>query len=88
MPTIAETIPGYEVELVYAVIAPTGKPKPIIAYLNSQLAKALENPELKERLAGQGFDIRLSTPDQLGSYIRSELKKWEPIVKESGVKPE
>ena len=88
VPTIAETIPGYEVELVYAVVAPTGTPKPVITYLNSQLAKALENPEVKERLEGQGFDIRLSTPDQLGGYIRSELKKWEPIVKESGVKPE
>lgn len=45
-------------------------------------------PDVRERLAGQGFEVRTSTPEQMGAYIRSELAKWAPIVKESGVKPE
>ena len=86
--TLAESLPGYEVELVYAIVAPAGTPADVIARLNSEIIKALQEPETRERLAGQGFEVRTTTPEQLGSYIRSEIAKWAPIVKESGVKPE
>jgi tripartite-type tricarboxylate transporter receptor subunit TctC len=43
---------------------------------------------MREKLAGQGFEVRTSTPEQLGGYIKSEIAKWAPLVKESGVKPE
>lgn len=88
VPTIAESLPGYEVELVYAIVAPTGTPRDVIARLNGEITKALQTPETRERLSGQGFEVRTSTPEQLASYIRSEITKWEPIVKESGAKPE
>ena len=86
--TLAESLPGYEVELVYAIVAPAGTPADVIVRLNSEIIKALQEPETRERLAGQGFEVRTTTPEQLGSYIRSEIAKWAPIVKESGVKPE
>jgi tripartite-type tricarboxylate transporter receptor subunit TctC len=88
VPTVAETLPGYEVELVYAVAAPFGTPAAIIDKLNAELSLALKDPELRERLLGQGFEVRTSTPEQLGQYIRSEIRKWSGIVKESGVKPD
>jgi tripartite-type tricarboxylate transporter receptor subunit TctC len=86
--TIAESLPGYEVELVYAIVAPAGTPRNVITRLNTEITKALEEPETRQRLLGQGFEVRTSTPEQLADYIRSEITKWAPIVKESGAKPE
>ena len=88
VPTIAETVPGYEVELVYAIVAPAGTPQDVVAKLNTEINKAMQDPEVRERLLGQGFEVRSSTPAELGTYIRNEIAKWAPIVKESGVKPE
>lgn len=88
VPTIAETLPGYEVELVYGIVAPAGTPAAVVARLNAEINKALQDPELRGNLAGQGFDVRTSTPEAFGSYIRAEVAKWAPVVKESGVKPE
>lgn len=88
VPTIAETYPGFEVELVYALVAPAGTPKDVIATLNLEVGKLLHEPETRDKLMGQGFEIRTSSPDQLGSYIKSEITKWAPLVKESGVKAE
>jgi tripartite-type tricarboxylate transporter receptor subunit TctC len=88
VPTIAETYPGFEVELVYALVAPAGTPKDIITRLNAEVTKALQDGEMRDKLASQGFEVRTSTPEQLGSYIKSEISKWAPLVKESGVKPE
>jgi tripartite-type tricarboxylate transporter receptor subunit TctC len=88
VPTIAETLPGYEVELVYAIVAPAGTPADVVNRLNAEITKALKEPDLRDSLAAQGFDVRTSTPDELGRYIRAEVAKWAPVVKESGVKPE
>lgn len=88
VPTIAETLPGYEVELVYAIVAPAGTPKDVVTRLNGDIQKALQDAELRDRLLGQGFDVRTSTPEQLGTYIQAEITKWAPIVKVSGVKPD
>jgi tripartite-type tricarboxylate transporter receptor subunit TctC len=88
VPTIAESYPGFEVELVYALVAPAGTPKDIVTKLNAEVTKALQDTEMRDKLSGQGFEVRTSTPEQLGSYIKSEISKWAPLVKESGVKPE
>lgn len=84
IPAIAETLPKFEVELVYAMVAPTGTPKDIINKLNSQLVSVLNNPEIKSQLNSKGFDLTSSSPEQLGEYIKSEVSKWAPIVKKSG----
>jgi tripartite-type tricarboxylate transporter receptor subunit TctC len=84
IPAIAETLPKFEVELVYAMVAPAGTPKDIIIKLNSQLVSILNNPEIKSQLNSKGFDVISSSPEQLGEYIKSEVSKWAPIVKKSG----
>jgi tripartite-type tricarboxylate transporter receptor subunit TctC len=88
VPTIAESYPGFEVELVYALVAPAGTPKDVVTRLNTEVVKLLQDTEMREKLAGQGFEVRTSSPEQLGNYIKSEITKWAPLVKESGVKPE
>ena len=84
IPAIAETLPKFEVELVYAMVAPAGTPKDIINKLNSQLVSVLNNPEIKSQLNSKGFDVTSSSPEQLGEHIKSEVSKWAPIVKKSG----
>ncbi len=88
IPAISETIPKFEVELVYAIVAPAKTPKPIIDKLNAQLVSVLSNNEVKSQLNAIGFEVATSTPTQLGDYIKSEVAKWAPIVKKSGATPE
>jgi tripartite-type tricarboxylate transporter receptor subunit TctC len=88
VPAIAETLPNFEVELVYALVAPAGTPNPIIKRLNAQMVTILNNPEVKTQLASRGFDVQTSSPEQLGAYIKAEVTKWAPIVKKSGATAE
>lgn len=88
VPAIAETLPNFEVELVYALVAPTGTPNAIIKRLNTQMSTILNNPETKTQLASRGFDVQTSSPEQLGAYIKAEVTKWAPIVKKSGATAE
>lgn len=88
VPAIAETLPNFEVELVYALVAPAGTPNAIIKRLNAQMGTILNNPEVKTQLASRGFDVQTSTPEQLGAYIKAEVTKWAPIVKKSGATAE
>jgi tripartite-type tricarboxylate transporter receptor subunit TctC len=88
IPAISETLPKFEVELVYAIVAPAHTPKAIVDKLNAQLITVLSNPEIKAQLNSKGFDVVTSTPAQLGEYIKSEVAKWSPIVKKSGAAAE
>jgi len=88
IPAISEYLPKYEVELVYAIVAPANTPKAIIDKLNSQLINVLNNPEIKGQINSKGFEVATSTPAQLGEYIKSEVAKWRPIVKKSGATAE
>jgi tripartite-type tricarboxylate transporter receptor subunit TctC len=88
VPAIAETLPNFEVELVYALVAPAGTPNVIIKRLNTQMGTILNNSEVKTQLASRGFDVQTSTPEQLGAYIKAEVTKWAPIVKKSGATAE
>jgi len=88
IPAISEFLPKYEVELVYAIVAPANTPKAIIDKLNSQLINVLNNPEIKRQINSKGFEVATSTPTQLVDYIKSEVAKWRPIVKKSGATAE
>ena len=89
VPTIAESgFPKFEATAWYGVHAPAKTPKPIVNRLNAEFVKALRMPDVKERLNALGFELVGSTPEHYASYIRSEIKKWEKVVKASGAKPE
>ena len=88
IPAISEYIPKFEVELVYAIVAPARTPKAIVDKLNTQLISALNNPEIKAQINSKGFEVVTSTPNYLGDYIKSEVAKWAPIVKKSGATAE
>jgi tripartite-type tricarboxylate transporter receptor subunit TctC len=84
VPTVAETIPGYEVVVSYFLLAPAGTPKEIITTLNSEAVKALKRPDVVERLAHDGAKPVANSPEETRRYIADEIVKWGKAVKASG----
>ena len=70
----------------YGMLVPAGTPKALITKLNVEANKALEMPDVKERLAGAGIDVGGGSPEDYAKFIRDELAKWGPVVKASGAK--
>lgn len=88
VPTISEQgFPGVEATAWYGVLAPAGTPRPIVTRLHAELVKVLKLPDVEQKLDGLGFEIAGTTPEQFSAYIRSEIRKWEKVVKASGAKP-
>ena len=89
VPTIVESgIPGYEVTIWYAVFAPVATPKAIVQKLNTEMFKALNSQEMKERMALQGMDPAPSTPAELTAFVKIETAKWAKAAKDSGATAE
>lgn len=84
LPTLAETIPGLYANAWYGLFVPVGTPRNIINKLHSEIAKLMDNAEMKERLLGLGVEPAPSTPDQLANLMRDDLVRWAKIVKDSG----
>jgi tripartite-type tricarboxylate transporter receptor subunit TctC len=87
-PTVAEAgVPGFAVDNWYGFMAPRGSPKPIVAKLHGEINRILDMPDVKERLAGLGiYPFVAPTPAAFGEYIKSEIRKYEQVVRASGVK--
>ncbi|MGH8663915.1 MAG: Bug family tripartite tricarboxylate transporter substrate binding protein, partial [Burkholderiales bacterium] len=85
VPTVAETVPGYEFTIWFALYAPTGTPQAIITRLNQELVEALAKPDMHEKLARAGVNAGSSTPEALGKYLRAEVAKWAKVVKAAGI---
>ncbi len=86
-PTIAESgFPGFEASVWHAFIAPKGTPPAIVAKLNTEIHKALADPEVKERLAGLGAEVSPTTPQELGALVRSEYERYGKLIREANIK--
>ncbi len=88
VPTLGETLPGYEVELWFGTMAPRGTPPAIIERINGVINKALTSGEIKKNLEQQGMVATGGTPQQFGERIRKEYHRWEKVVQEASLKPE
>jgi tripartite-type tricarboxylate transporter receptor subunit TctC len=84
MPTIAETLPGYETYTWNALFAPAGTPNEIIMRLNAAALAALADPDVAAKLKDLSATVVGSTPEQLAVHVKAELAKWTPVVKASG----
>ncbi len=88
VPTVAESLPGFEATTWFAMFAPANTPKPIIDKLNAEVVRIFKLPDVAERLKTLGLDPVLSSAEELGKYQASEIVKWTKVVKESGAKAE
>ena len=88
-PTISEAgLPGYEALNWWGIIAPAGVPPAIVAKLHEALEKAQDLPEIQAQFEKEGAATRKMSTAQFGQFIESEMKKWERVVKEAGIKAE
>ncbi|MBB3948137.1 tripartite-type tricarboxylate transporter receptor subunit TctC [Rhizobium skierniewicense] len=85
VPTIAETVPGYETYTWNALFGPKGTPKEAVDRLNAAAKKALADPAVAARMADFSAKIVGSTPDELKTHVATEIAKWEPVVKNANV---
>ncbi len=83
VPTVAETVPGFEAGTWFGVLAPASTPAAIVARLNGEIVKTLATPDFAERLKAEGAIAVGGSPEQFGAFIRSEIEKWGRIVRDS-----
>jgi tripartite-type tricarboxylate transporter receptor subunit TctC len=89
VPTVAEAgVPGYEVSTFYGVSAPAKTPRPIIDRLHSEIVRALNAPDVRERLQGLGADPVGNSPEQYTAFMQNEIAKWAKVIKAAGIKGE
>ncbi len=89
LPTVAEAgLAGFEAVLHYGIVAPAGTPRPIIDKLSAALREVVNAPDTKERMAKDGTEPLLSTPEEYATDIDREEIKWSAVVKQSGAKGE
>lgn len=87
LPTVAESgLKGYESSQWYGVLAPAGTPADLLGLLNSHIAKIMQAPDMKQRLAKDGLVAVGSTREQFAEHIRTETAKWADVIKRSGAK--
>ena len=88
LPTIAESLPGYDAATWGGILAPAGTPKDVVAKLNASINAALKMDDVRAKLEGAGIDIQGGTPEHFANVIKGEVDKWGRVVKEAGIVPE
>ncbi|MDB5808145.1 MAG: protein bugT-like protein [Betaproteobacteria bacterium] len=88
LPTVAESVPGFEAAGWFGYVAPARTPKEVIATLNKEIVRILSLPDVKERLIAQGAEPVGDTPEQFAQYIKSEAAKWGKVIKTLNLKIE
>jgi tripartite-type tricarboxylate transporter receptor subunit TctC len=88
VPTMAETLPGFEMSSWHAFLAPAATPAPLVARLNADIAKVLNTDAVKEKLAVYGVAVATSTPEQLAEIIKTGLAVRGRLVKAANIQPE
>lgn len=89
IPTIAEAgVPGYEAVQWYGLLAPVATPRDIITKLHAGVVRALQNPDVRQRLLNDGAEPVGNSPEEFANYLRGETTKWAKVVQAAGIKPE
>ena len=86
LPTVSESgLPGYEADNWYGFVTVAKTPHPIIDKLHAELVKALQSADVRQALTNQGLDLKTSSPEEFGAYIKSEFEKWAKVIKQAGL---
>src|SRR5665213_156074 len=86
LPTVAETVPGYEATIWLGLMAPKGTPKEVVTFLNTAVNKVIELPDVKATWLKQGAIPLVMSPTEFETYLNKDIKKWAEVVKVSGAK--
>ena len=86
VPTVAETLKGFQVDTWWGLVAPASTPKDVITKLNQAFVAALQAPETRSRFANLLAEPVASSPDEFGAFMKGELAKYEKVVKASGAR--
>ncbi|MEO8675966.1 MAG: tripartite tricarboxylate transporter substrate-binding protein [Casimicrobiaceae bacterium] len=87
IPTIAESgVPGFEAAQWYGILAPAATPKDVVMKLNREFVKALKDPAVAEKLAGEGADPVDNSPEQFAAFIKSEIDLWGRVIRATDAK--
>jgi len=87
IPTVAETVPGYEAVTWAAILGPQALPKDIVARWSREIDRILQLPDVKERMAGDGMEPAGGSPERLREVLKREVAKWQKVVKIANIKP-
>ncbi len=88
LPTIAESLPGYEFITWHALVAPKGTPPAIVSLLSERVRTTLRAPDTTQRFADRGLDVVGSTSEELGAHFKREVQKWARVIKDRGMRAE
>jgi tripartite-type tricarboxylate transporter receptor subunit TctC len=87
VPTVADTVPGYEAPQWFAVLGPKALPSDVVARWNKEVDRVVQLPDVKERMANDGLDPAGGSPDRLREVIKREIARWQKVVKVADIKP-
>jgi tripartite-type tricarboxylate transporter receptor subunit TctC len=88
VPTVSETLPGFDVSNWIGIFAPNGTPPSIVSKLNAEIVKVMQQPNVQKRLDTEGAKFKVMTPEAFGAFQKSEAQKWAKTIRDSGLKPE
>lgn len=86
VPTVSETLPGYEVVNWFGLVVPIMTARDVVARLHTEFVKVLQTPEVKEKLVAQGTDPVGSTPEEFGAFMKAETAKWARVIREANIR--
>ena len=86
LPTVAETLPGFEVNNWIGLFAPAGTPAPIVQRWNAEVLRIMQLAEIQARLPVEGARFAPNSPEQFAQFVKSEIAKWASVVKASGAR--
>ena len=86
LPTVAESLPGYETVAWFGVLAPAGTPRDVVNRLSTEIARIARSPDMRERLEGMGAEPVGSTPEEFGAVMARDIAKWTALAKSVGIK--